>query len=187
MGSATCSGGAVSSAGFPSSGNAAFDDYRDGDAAPARGGAARVPRVPGAAAQGEGQRGVRPVHGRPPLASVDHGAGRRRLIRAATHSTVQKPGHAFPRPSRSPVIDWSSQAMPLLILSLIFFSLLWMVWTVIWLFWPVALSDRRRRAAARTDASLAAAGVGAAPRVQARSVSAHRAATARSMNIATRP
>ena len=29
--------------------------------------------------------------------------------------------------------------MPLLILSLIFFSLLWMVWTVMWLFWPVAL------------------------------------------------
>jgi hypothetical protein len=29
--------------------------------------------------------------------------------------------------------------MPLLILSLIFFALLWMVWAVMWLFWPVAL------------------------------------------------
>jgi hypothetical protein len=29
--------------------------------------------------------------------------------------------------------------MPLVILSLIFFALLWMVWTAIWLFWPVAL------------------------------------------------
>jgi hypothetical protein len=29
--------------------------------------------------------------------------------------------------------------MPLVILSLIFFALLWMVWTAIWLFWPIAL------------------------------------------------
>jgi hypothetical protein len=29
--------------------------------------------------------------------------------------------------------------MPLVILSLVFFALLWMVWTAIWLFWPVAL------------------------------------------------
>ncbi len=29
--------------------------------------------------------------------------------------------------------------MPLVILSLIFFALLWMVWAVMWLFWPIAL------------------------------------------------
>ncbi|MEO8420918.1 MAG: DUF2852 domain-containing protein [Hyphomicrobium sp.] len=29
--------------------------------------------------------------------------------------------------------------MPLLILTVVFFTLLWMVWTVIWLFWPIAL------------------------------------------------
>src|SRR6185312_5809629 len=38
--------------------------YRDPEAA--RGGGARVPRVPGAPAPGQGQGRVRPVHGRPP-------------------------------------------------------------------------------------------------------------------------
>ena len=29
--------------------------------------------------------------------------------------------------------------MPLLILTVVFFTLLWMIWAVIWLFWPIAL------------------------------------------------
>ena len=29
--------------------------------------------------------------------------------------------------------------MPLLILGLVFFSLLWMTWALLWLFWPVTL------------------------------------------------
>jgi hypothetical protein len=30
--------------------------------------------------------------------------------------------------------------MPLLILGLVFFTLLWMVWALLWLFWPVTLA-----------------------------------------------
>jgi len=42
-------------------------------------------------------------------------------------------------PATSFIGNRSSRAMPLLILTIVFFTLLWMVWAVIWLFWPIAL------------------------------------------------
>ncbi len=74
--------------------------------------------------------------------------------------------------------------MPLLILGLVFFTLLWMVWTLLWLFWPVTLLV----GGAVLCAAHASLGALNAQRrhAAARAPSTHRAATARSMNIATR-
>ena len=68
----------------PSSGNRAFDDYRDRNASAPGRRAARVQGVSGAAALCQGQVGVRPVHERTPQPSAEREVPSRRSRKPET-------------------------------------------------------------------------------------------------------
>ena len=70
---------------FGSTGNRAFDEYREETLAAARGGGERVSVLLAAASPRQGQGGVRPVHGRTARRGTDHLLTRARACERATN------------------------------------------------------------------------------------------------------